>query len=96
MKHDPGEFASPEPRIEPLEAREFVHDRVRQESAYALLLNTALEAAHRFRRGPGFLRARRRGALRDEQQRADAFITILCGIRERELGCLSLGMGPHW
>ena len=111
MKNDPGEFAGPETRLEPFEALEFVHDRVRhpepaagradlqgvgQEPEHTLLVKTAFEAAHRFWMGAGFLRALRRGAFRDEQQRADEFITILRWIRERELGCLSLGMGPHW
>jgi hypothetical protein len=105
MKNDAGEFTEPEPRVEAFEPPKFVHDGVghpqlalgrvdRQsvghEPEHPLLRKAALEAAHRFRMGPGFLRPLRRGPLGPEQQRADEFIPLLRGVDARQEGVIRL------
>ena len=92
MKNDAGQLAGAEPRIEPLEPLEFVHDGVGHpqlamgrvdvqgvghEPEHPLLRKAAREAAHGFRMGPGFLGPLRCGPLGTEQQRADEFIPLL-------------------
>jgi len=111
MKNDPRQFAGAKPGIEPFEPLEFVHDSVGHpqlamswvdvqglghEPEHPLLRKAALEAAHGFWMGPGFLRALRRGPLGTKQQRADEFIPILRGVEKRQLGVISIGIAPHW
>jgi hypothetical protein len=111
MNNDPGECAGPDPRVEAFEPLEFGHHRIGHpplalgrvdvqgsghQSEHPLLRQAALEATHRFRRGPGFLSPLRRGPLGIEEQRADEFIPLLRGIEQRQLGVGSIGRGPHW
>ena len=69
---------------------------VGEQPEHPLLRKAAREAAHGFRMGPGFLGPLRCGPLGTEQQRADEFIPILRGVEKRQLGVVSIGIGPHW
>jgi hypothetical protein len=101
MKNDPCQFAGPKPRIEPFQPLEFLYHGLRHpelaarrahlpgggnEPEHTVLGKPALETAHRFRMGPGFLRSLCRGVLRIEEQWADEFIALLGGVAERQLG----------
>src|SRR5262249_20605554 len=111
MQNDPGQFAVPKPLVEAFQPLEVLHDRVGHpepaacrvdvqgighEPEHALLRKAALEAAHGFGMGPGFLGALRRGPLGTEQQRTDEFIPILRGVEKGQLRVVSIGRRPHW